>query len=153
MLISFIAQRELKILWLVIFLGVFLGCGRKAPPKPPQQLQQLSVNDLSKSLNEGRLTLTWTIPNVENNRQADLAGFMVYKSRKKLSDADCQTCPVFFERVADIPLNQVTSKDFEKKTMFYMDTIEEGYHYLYKVVVYSINGVMGTDSNIIEFVY
>ena len=153
MFIGFIARRQHRILWLVIFLGVFLGCGIKAPPKPPQQLQQLAVNDLSKSLNEDRLTLTWTIPNVENQRQADLAGFMVYKSRKKLSDADCQTCPVFFERVADIPLNQVTSKDVEEKTIYYMDAVEEGYHYLYKVIVYSKNGVMGKDSNIVEFIY
>jgi len=78
---------------------------------------------------------------------------MVYKARQKLSGSDCRNCPVFFERIADISLNQAASTHLDRKTVRYFDRVEKGYRYLYKVVVYSKSGVLGKESNTIEFIY
>ena len=137
---------------LILFL-LFNGCGRKAPPRPPQEKQQPAVKDLSKSLDGDRLKLTWSVPGSANRRITGPAGFMIYKSRQKLTDSDCRNCPILFERIADIPAHQTASKHLDGKTVSYVDTVEKGYRYFYKVIVYSENGVMGKDSNTVELVY
>ena len=153
MMIRSRSRNILKILVLLFTLGLMFGCGRKAPPKPPRQPQQPAVKDLSRSLRESRLTLAWSLPDGADSRPSEMAGFFVYQSRQKLSGADCRGCPVFFERIAEVPLNPSDSRISGRKTVRYVDTIEKGYRYLYKVVVYSKNGITGKDSNIVEFNY
>ena len=137
----------------VIFFFLFSGCGRKAPPKPPQEKQQPAVKDLSRSIDRDQLRLTWSVSNGPSSRASGSAGFMVYKAKQKLSGFDCRNCPVLFERIADISLNQTASTHLGRKTIRYFDRVEKGYRYLYKVIVYSKNGVMGKESNTIEFIY
>ena len=140
-------------LTLLYVMGLMSGCGRKAPPKPPGQPPQAEVKDLSRSLTEDRLTLAWSGPDGNGSRQSKTAGFFVYRSRKKLSGPDCRGCPVLFERIGEISLGTTDPGGSERKVVRYVDTVEKGYRYFYKVVGYSKNGLVGKGSNIVEFDY
>jgi hypothetical protein len=140
-------------LLLAAFFFLFNGCGRKAPPKPPQEKQPPAVSDLSQRIDGDQLRLTWSVSNGTSSGGTGPAGFMIYKAKQKLSGSDCRNCPILFERVADISLSQSASMHLDGKTVRYFDRVEKGYRYLYKVIVYSKNGVMGKASNMIEFIY
>ncbi|MBU4101831.1 MAG: hypothetical protein KKH20_10745 [Proteobacteria bacterium] len=133
---------------IIVAFSVFLsGCGKKVPPKPPGQEEPPIVDDLSYSLDGDRLKLTWTSPEVKRKVKSGLGGFYVFRSKKLVSESDCENCPVIFKRVADI-LFQDTEDSIK-----YAEAIEKGYRYIYKVVVYTNNGVTGRDSNLVDFTY
>ena len=72
---------------------------------------------------------------------------------RKISDTNCRNCPVFFEPVAVIPLDQIGSHTSGEKVAGYTDTLEKGYRYHYKVRVNPVKGAAGKDSNTIVFQY
>ena len=141
----------IQILIIVAFSIFLSGCGKKAPPKPPRQEEPPVVNDLSYSLDGDRLNLTWTIPEVKGNVKSGLGGFYVFRSKKSVSESDCKNCPKIFKRVADISPEDVGNSG--KDRIKYAEALEKGYRYIYKVVVYTTNGVMGEDSNIVDSTY
>jgi len=133
---------------ILLCIAVFSpGCGRKAPPIPPGQTRPPAVDDLSSSINGDMLDLAWTIPDEKGKIASDLGGFIVYKSKTSLSGSACKECPVLFKRIADIPIKE---KDINKK-IIYMENLEKGYRYIYKVTVYTNTEASGKDSNYIEF--
>ncbi len=134
---------------IIVAFSVFLsGCGKKAPPKPPCQEEPPIVDDLSYSLDGDRLKLTWTTPEVKRKVKSGLGGFYVFRSKKPVSESDCKNCPVIFKRVADILLQDTESSG--RDSIKYAEAIEKGYRYIYKVVVYTNNGVIGGDSNLVD---
>lgn len=137
---------------IIVAFSIFLsGCGKKAPPKPPRQEKPPVVDDLSYSLDGNKLKLTWTIPEVKRKVKSGLGGFYVFRSKKSVSESDCKDCPKIFKRVADISLEHMRNSG--KDSIKYAEVLEKGYRYIYKVVVYTTNGVMGEDSNVVDFTY
>ena len=137
---------------IIVAFSIFLsGCGKKAPPKPPRQEKPPVVDDLSYSLDGDNLKLTWTIPEVKRKVKSGLGGFYVFRSKKSVSEPDCKNCLKIFKRVADISLEHMGNS--EKDSIKYAEVLEKGYRYIYKVVVYTTNGVMGEDSNVVDFTY
>ena len=141
----------IRILIIVAFSIFLSGCGKKAPPKPPRQEKPPVVDDLSYSLDGDNLKLTWTIPEVKGNVKSGLGGFYVFRSKKSVSESDCKNCPKIFKRVADISPEHMGNSG--KDSIKYAVALEKGYGYIYKVVIYTNNGVMGKDSNIVDFTY
>ncbi len=139
---------------IIVAFSIFLsGCGKKAPPKPPRQEKPPVVDDLSYSLDGDNLKLTWTIPEVKRKVKSGLGGFYVFRSKKSVSvsEPDCKNCTKIFKRVADISLEHIGNSG--KDSIKYAEVLEQGYRYIYKVVVYTTNGVMGEDSNVVDFTY
>ncbi|MDL1984129.1 MAG: hypothetical protein LWX54_08060 [Deltaproteobacteria bacterium] len=141
---------------IIVAFSIFLsGCGKKAPPKPPRQAEPPVVDDLNYSLDGDNLKLTWTISEVKRKVKSGLGGFYVFRSKKSVSvsvsESDCKNCPKIFKRVADISLEHMGNSG--KDSIKYAEVLEKGYRYIYKVVVYTTNGVMGEDSNVVDFTY
>jgi hypothetical protein len=137
---------------LIIFVLLVLGCGKKAPPVPPRQKKPPAVNDLRASIDGGILKLTWTIPREKGTIMPSLSGFIVYRSKMLLSGSDCKNCPVPFKRVADIPIEAKDPEYMKKGNSTYTETVEKGYRYVYKVIVYK-KGVTSSDSNYVDLIY
>ena len=97
------------------------------------------------------LRLTWTVQEANKMIMSNLDGFVVYRSKKMISESDCKKCPLLFERVADIPVDVIKQKNSKKNIMTYNETLEKGYRYSYKVTAYTDSGITGKDSNYIEF--
>ena len=138
---------KLKFSILIAVIILLCGCGRKALPVPPGQKPPPTVNDLNSSIEGDVLRLTWTVPEANKRIVSNLDGFVVYRSKKMISESDCKKCPVLFKRIADIPIEE---KDVNKK-MTYKETLAKDYRYIYKVTVYTNTGASGKDSNYIEF--
>jgi len=137
---------------IIVAFSIFLsGCGKKAPPKPPRQEKPPVIDDLSYSLDGDNLKLTWTIPEVKQKVKSGLGGFYVFRSKKSVSESDCKNCPKIFKRVADISLEVMRNSG--KDSIKYAEVLEKGYRYIYKVVIYTKNGVTGDDSNMVDFTY
>lgn len=137
---------------IIVAFSIFLsGCGKKASPKPPRQEEPPVVDDLSYSLDEDRLKLTWAVPKVKGKVKSGLGGFYVFRSKKSASESDCKNCPKIFKRVADISLEDMGNSG--KDSIKYAEALEKGYRYIYKVTGYADNGVTDRDSNMVDFTY
>jgi len=148
----------LKSLIPVIIILVFLlpGCGKKAPPVPPQQKPVPAVSDLKHSIDGDMLTLTWTIPKGKEKEKTAPDGFIVYRYKRPLSDSPCKKCPKLFQKVSDIPVditadNTIDAPGYENNNIEYREEIEKGFVYTYKVVLYTKSGAQSRDSNYINF--
>jgi predicted small lipoprotein YifL len=124
---------RISLIFFILFV-VVSGCGRKGPPLPPDFSEVPPVNSVDGSVNNGVLTLVWQKPTGRNAGIID--GFQVYRSKKR-SDAElCEGCPLIFERV----------KATDKNICRYSENLETGMAYIYKVVSYSSNGAVSSDS-------
>ena len=127
----------------------FASCGKKGNPMPPRELPPPAVGDLAMELTDDFLTLTWTVPKGKKRAVSGYAGFLVYRSKKAVSEKECKGCPILFARIADIPIANETPGD----TMTFSETLGKGFRYIYKVTLYSKAGLLSGNSNLIEFTY
>lgn len=133
---------------LILCAFLFIGCGRKAPPVAPHQVQPRAVKDLIYRLDGDTLKLTWTIPKGDEKNQSSLTAFILYQSKRPIAEKECKYCPVRFKRVADIPVDKNKAK-----SLSYSETLEKGFRYVYKVIGLAQNGRTSDDSNYISFSY
>lgn len=138
---------HILILLAVGFIGV--SCGKKAPPRPPgREEAPAAVDRISQSISGDTLSLTW-VPVA--GKEKDIAGFYVYRSKMRVTESDCRSCPVLFERVAVIPNRGQGPGDAALSPFVYRESLESGYRYIYKVAPYSLSGLTGKDSDTVEF--
>ena len=135
---------------LFVLICFVISCGKKAPPIPPRHIAPPAVTDLTKQIEKDRLILTWTVPKGKRKAISNLAGFIVYRSKKSDSAPECKDCPVLFTRLDEVPIRKKVS---EKGIMTYSETLEEGFRYIYKVIARSTAGLTSGDSNYVEFTY
>lgn len=131
---------------------LWIGCGKKGPPRPPRQPLPPAVKDLDYVVHNNIVQLSWTVPGREESRNAaPPAAVKVFRSRMSAEDASCENCPIRFAVSADIPVYKQRSDKSKPIRMSYSEFVETGYHYVYKVTVFDENGIGGKDSNIVRF--
>ncbi|MDP3284394.1 MAG: hypothetical protein Q8M56_08205 [Desulfobacterales bacterium] len=134
-------------------LGVFLflsGCGKKGPPVPPRQVVLPAVNDLVSVLEDDRVILTWTVPEIKEKKGPIITGFVVHKAKNPVQESECKNCPVQYKAVAEIMAGS-KGKDGKMKSV---GQLEKGFKYFFKVTPFSEGTASGSrDSNIVEFIY
>ena len=145
-----VSSKGLAALVIVIIL-LLSGCGKKGPPVPPRHEIPPPVTDLSWEISKKALTLSWSVPQAENSIR--LAGFKIYRSRKRLFVSDCPDCPGIFKPVADILIENPISQDQNGERKMYTEDLETDSRYEYKVIAYTENGISSPDSNIVGFDY
>ncbi|MGD9287938.1 MAG: hypothetical protein PVG74_10030 [Desulfobacterales bacterium] len=128
------------------------GCGKKASPKPPSGNMPPAVTDLTYSVSEDILKLSWTIPKTNEKAKSQPVGFLIYRSKQTSIESDCPNCPVYFKKIGDVLIRNITSETI-KPTVVFSQEIEPGYRYLYKIKAYNRADRTGNDSNLIDFTY
>jgi hypothetical protein len=128
------------------------GCGNKALPEPPSGNRPPKVIDLGYSIDENTIKLSWTIPKTSDNAKSPVIGFLIYRAKQSSVDADCANCPIYFLKIGDVLARGGVSGRPESSVVF-VQAIEPGYRYIYKVNAYDDDGVGGKDSNLIDFTY
>lgn len=143
----------LALIWGVALLLTLPACGKKGPPVAPRQMPPPAVEKLSRHRAGDRLVLTWTLPAASGLQRTDLAGFRVYRSRVGRAEPDCRSCPVLFERIADIPMERSAAGSGGTPRFSFSDTPAEGYRYRYKVTIYTPAGHEGQASDTVDAIY
>jgi hypothetical protein len=131
---------------------LWIGCGKKGPPRPPRRPLPPAVKDLEYRLRNNMVELSWTVPGKEEKRSASLpAAVKVFRSRLSAEEAGCEHCPIRFAVSGNIPIQKKRSEISKPIRMSYTEFVEPGYRYIYKVTVFDEYGIGGKDSNIVKF--
>ena len=135
-------------IWLAatILIG---GCGKKGPPEPPSGNKPPPVRDLAYSVTEKLIKLSWTIPQTTEKAKSAVAGFLIFQFQQSAHEKECPSCPVIFKPVGDVPARGQPGVT----PLVYTRTIELGYRYIYKVKAYDDKGVVGKNSNFVQFLF
>jgi hypothetical protein len=131
---------------LLLVCCLILACGRKAPPRAPEDDPAPAVETLGNQLEGDRLTLTVSRTEQTALQQAGYSGFTVFKSIRKISETACRNCPIMFERVAVVSFDRMHRTVPGERIIAYTEKLEKGYRYHYKVNVNLPDGGTGKDS-------
>jgi predicted small lipoprotein YifL len=131
----------------VFFIG-FAGCGKKAPPLPPESDVPSAVTGLEQNVSNDVVTISWHSPAEKD--EVLVEGFYVYRSKRN-PEEDCPACPDQFKRIANIYADSAKEPGETQNRFTYTETVEKGYGYKYKVIGYTYEGLLSPDSNVIEF--
>ncbi len=149
-----IVMQTAKIL-LPVFLAtapllLFCACGKKAPPHPPTAINLPEIRNLEAGIQEGRVNLSWPMPDWQAPAGVRIAKFIVYRAKVDPEDA-CEGCPVGYRRVAKVGVDDMNAAFGLGLT--YGEVLEKGFHYRYKVAPCTNTGQEGSASNIVRFNY
>jgi hypothetical protein len=140
------------LVYLLLVLGglciVGLGCGKKSPPVPPERPVPPVVQDLRHAIQGERVELRWTLPAVSDGRAAEIK---VLRATQTGEEIGCEGCPLRFRVAAEIPIHHKAFAKSEPRTLYYTETIDTGYRYIYTVIVFDKYGIGGKESNIVKF--
>lgn len=134
------------LLFIASLLLLTTACGVKAPPVPPEYVQPPAVTDLSAEVTDEMIRLSWTIPQA-TGKEPPLTGFYVLRSKTRMTVTECPTCPVGYEKIADLPIRK---SDRETGQIRYSEVREGEFRYLYKVTGYSANGGESRASKVVR---
>lgn len=129
------------------------GCGKKGPPVPPGVETAPPVADLTGEREANRVRLTWSIPRPEKPGEGMPVRFFVYRNRTAADAVACPDCPRVFERVGDLPAETCGAGAQPCPGMAYVESLEPGYLYRYRVRSVSAGGIAAGDSNTVEIAY
>ena len=140
------------VVWLTA-AGLVWGCGKKGPPEPPSGNKPPQVTDLSYSISDNTIKLGWTVPATTATAKTPVTGFLIYQFKQSSQERECPNCPVIFKKVGDVPVRSGSRGQSSAQPIVFVQTIEPGYRYIYKVRAYNNEGGTGRDSNFVEFMY
>ena len=144
--------------WLAFFFFALVGlsflwggCGKKGHPRPPQRQSPPAVNDLSYAVDNQIVELSWTVQGADNRSASDPVGSKIFRSKLSAEESRCETCPIRFAEIADVPIQMKRSETSKPMRMRFTEVLEPGYRYIYKVIVYDEDGMGSKDSNTVKF--
>ena len=151
-------RRSLYRTWLVclfVSIGgisfVWLSCGKKGSPRPPERPLPPAVEDLRYAIQGDMVELSWTQPATAGGNASKPASIKVLRAVLSKEEIKCENCPVRFEAVAEIPIHTATSRKEDLCTLRYTEKIDLGYRYIYKVIVFDKYGIGSKNSNVVQF--
>jgi len=130
---------------LIAICLILAACGVKAPPMPKDYLPPAPAKDLRHTIDNNSVTLTWTAPEPEGSGGYRIEEARVFRLKTPIGDTVCENCPIIF--------NEAGKLSVTNPKMVYRETLEEGFQYRYKIVLYDENGIESGDSNIVRFAY
>lgn len=137
--------RWFLIIWVVIM--VLGGCGIKKSPRLPDVKAPKGVGNLRATIADVDILLEWTTAGFE--RKGDLAakGFYVYRADEPVDLDFCEGCPIMFRRVGLVKIYRELPPE---EVLSYREPKRSGMRYIFKVVAFNDQGLLGADSNLVR---
>ena len=128
-----------------------MGCGLKGPPVPRETTVPSNIADLKAVVIGDTVRLSWALPMKKDVIFPGLKLFRVYKYEAPISDKLCEGCPIPFQQVLDIHLDNPAPAWVEEDRMVWQDRVEPDHRYAYMVTVHHKSGGVSKDSNVVQF--
>lgn len=125
----------------------------KGPPEPPTGEKPPEVKDLSYSIAGNTITLSWSLPPTTEKAKNPVAGFFIYEFQQSAHERECPNCPVIFKKIGEVPVRGAGRGKSGAQPIVFVQTIEPGYRYIFKVKAYDKEGFASRDSNFVEFLF
>lgn len=129
------------VLILTLTVSGISGCGIKGSPVPPVYAKPPAASELQYRVDGSQLTITWSVPTKTSDTPA-IAGAKVFRLKQSLKNEPCQDCPRIFTLMRKIPASS--------GTMQFQDTIDNGFEYYYKIILYDAGNHDGEDADIVH---
>ncbi len=119
-----------------ILIFSFQGCGKKAPPLPPENKGNIIAApfDLKSDHSNNRLIITWKHEIDVETAKVSPHGFEIFLAQKTFED--CEGCPFEFKKIATIPMPK----------MQFSINIEKGFKYYFRIRAIGEDGVVSENS-------
>jgi uncharacterized protein len=144
----------LRLVLIALLVAATAGCGKKAPPMPPDSLVPGEVRNFSVRQDRQALSLQWLIPKLNINRQplTDIQGFQILRCKEGIFST--AGCPPELLPLARIDLAFPQAGTVLGEQVSYRDeNLEPGSRYYYQVVGYDLGGHLGLASSILSHVW
>jgi hypothetical protein len=130
---------------------LWVGCGKKGPPRPPELRSPPAVKDLSYTVENQSVVISWTVQGADDRSASSPAGYKVFRAKLSVEESNCDKCPIQFAEIGDIPIQMKRSEKPESTRIRFTEVLEPGYRYIYKVIAYDEDGTGSKDSNTVQF--
>ena len=129
---------------LLLLIALLLACGRKGPPRPPEDVLPQTIPDLSAANVTDGVQLSWRRPltYADGSRMTDLGGFVVERAIGTEPRAAFQRVTVLAVSDRD-RLRQVKRFEYVDR-----DTVPES-TYQYRVVSFTLDRYFSAPSNVV----
>ncbi len=139
-----------RILFALVIITLFAGCGRKGALISPEAQLPAPVNNLRAEQRGESFQLSWSVPTQEERGRAlkDLAGFRLFKREVLPPDEDCESCPNAYRLLKSVDMDYLQDVRLSGGRLFLKDTdVITGTTFQYKVVSFRKDGTPSRDSN------
>jgi predicted small lipoprotein YifL len=139
-----------KVLFTLVIIILFAGCGKKGALISPDAQLPAPVNDLRAAQIGGSFQLSWSLPTQDERGRAlkDLAGFRLFKREVLPPDEDCESCPNAYRLLKIVDLEYLQDVRLVGGRLFFRDTdVITGTTCQYKVISFHKDGTSSRDSN------
>lgn len=146
--------RVTTVILVTFSLLLSVGCGYKNPPVPPEAVAPKSIGDLSYTVDEKGLRLTWSYPveTIKGEIIEDISSFELFRAEIPLEEY-CGSCPIPFGEPLEINGGAVFDGKLRKRASYESSMLRSGNKYFYKVRSRTGWWASSADSNIITFVW
>jgi hypothetical protein len=137
-------QRLKRIVMAAALLATWVvsqGCGVKTPPVAPGQPPMPRIDNLSGVVESAAMILTWTHP----AGHPQVSGYIVLQLRVDTDESPCPDCSPQFEQIGSVALSP--GRPSEPQGLRYVQPLQSGFHYTFKVQPFQASGARGPDSN------
>lgn len=130
------------------------GCGLKTPPVAPESIVPEAITDLTYSVDDNGVKLTWSFPVRTINKQEieDVTNFELFRAEIPLKDY-CGSCPIPFAQAISVPAGAVFDGGARRKATYESGTLKSGHRYFFKVRSSTSWLASSADSNIVSIVW
>jgi hypothetical protein len=140
-----ISGRQLGVLslaFLALLLGS-IGCGRRAAPRPPEDVAPQTITDLRAAKTTRGIQLAWSRPRnyVDGSRMPDLGGFVIERTRGTPALGP-------FERLTVVEVTDQLRFQRSKRFLYVDEQVKAETEYRYRVVSFTLDGYFSEPSNI-----
>ena len=125
------------------------GCGRKAPPRPPEADPLPVATNLKAQRQGDQVLLTWALAPL-SGRLAKDARFAVYRDDQPVDAPACPGCPPRYVLVAQLPYNPNAPLGEMGLGFQFSDPVAAGHRYRYQIALRLNDGRQGEPTQSVE---
>ena len=148
---------RVKIAGVFFLVGVLFligGCGYKNEPVPPENVVPRAIEDLSYTVNDKEVRLSWSYPvkTISGTSLSVIDSFELFRAEIPI-DKYCGNCPIPFAEPLDIPGGVPVDGKVRRSGSYKSSLLQSGHKYFFKIRSRTSWWASSNDSNVVSFIW